>query len=80
MSDPLIARIPKRQPSIPNPELDEAFKAYRKREKRRRSTFVKYNQTADGVARTRQNIMVIVSLMVGLIVLIVLACAYYHMR
>ena len=79
MSDSVDASIKRRQSSIPDPEFIEAFNAYRKREKRRRSTFMKSDQTVVDIAKTEKNIALIVGLIGGMIVLIVLACAYYRM-
>ena len=64
--------------TVPDADLDEAFQAYRARDKRRRSTFVKVDHTLVDTSTTHNNI-VFISVIIGIIiVLVVLVSAYYH--
>ena len=80
-SDPTVSSVERRrQSSIPDPEFIEAFKQYRNRERRRRSTFVKTDQTIVDIATTNRNIALIVTVIAAVMLAVVIACVYIKTR
>ena len=80
MSRKACGKLVRRLSSVPDPELDEAFQAYRKREQRRRSIFVKNDLTMVDKETIQRNIVMTLCLMIVIVCIIVFVCAYFRMN
>ena len=74
------AIVKRRQSVFPDTSFDEAFAAFQAREKRRRSTFIKPDNTAVDTSATFMNIVITVAIIAIIVVIVVGGSAYIRWK